>query len=62
MHLEGADIFQFQPVRRPAKIAAELRNRADVGSLRRRRQIADGHVFDHAAAKRAQIGHLDTPV
>jgi hypothetical protein len=30
--------------------------------LRRRRQIADGHVFDHAAAKRAQIGHLDTPV
>src|SRR3954452_21606139 len=60
MHLDGADVFQFQPVRRSAEIAAELRNRADVGSLRRRRQIADGHVFDHAAAKRAQIGHLDT--
>src|SRR3954453_4275257 len=55
MHLEGADVVQLQPVRRSAEIAAELRNRADVGSLRRRRQIAHGHVFDHAAAKRAQI-------
>ena len=50
------------PIRRAAEIPAELCHRMHVGSLRRRRQIADGHVFDHAAAKRAQIGHLDTPV
>ncbi|TSD82734.1 transposase [Mycobacterium sp. KBS0706] len=29
----------------------------DVGSLRRRRQIADRHVLDHATAQRAQLGH-----
>src|SRR4051812_39725397 len=56
MHLEGSDVFQLQSVRRSAKISAQLRNHADVGSLRRRRQIADCHVLDHAAAKRAQIG------
>ena len=38
MHLEGADVFQLQSVRRSAKISAQLRNRADVGSLRRRRR------------------------
>jgi hypothetical protein len=40
-----------------AKISAELRNRADVGSLGRRRYVQDRHVLDHAAAKRAQLGH-----
>jgi len=40
------------------KILAELRNRVDVGSLRRRRQIADRHVLDHAATHRAYLGHL----
>src|SRR5258707_4273354 len=52
MNLEGADVFQFQPIRRFAEIAAELRNRTDVGSLRRRRQITDGHVLDHATGQR----------
>src|SRR3954452_5625324 len=33
MHLEGSDVFQLQSVRRSAKISAQLRNRADVGSL-----------------------------
>src|SRR5712672_135382 len=60
MNLEGADVFQFQPIRRFAEIAAELRNRTDVGSLRRRRQITDGHVLDHATAQRAHCGHLET--
>src|SRR6266478_1575372 len=59
MYLERADVFQFQPIRRFAEIAAELRNRTDVGS-RRRRQITDGHVLDHATAQRAHCGHLET--
>src|SRR5258707_10159302 len=48
------------PIRRFAEIAAELRNRTDVGSLRRRRQITDGHVLDHATAQKAHCGHLET--
>ena len=60
MHLEGANILQLQFVGGSPEIAAELRNRADVGSLRRRREIADGHVLDHAAAQRAHLGHLET--
>src|SRR5208282_5963764 len=57
MDLEGANIFQIQPLGRLAKIPAELRNRADVGSLGRRRHVPDRHVLDHAATKRAQLGH-----
>lgn len=58
MHLEGADVFQAKPLRGSAEVAGKLRHRAHVGSLRRRRQIADRHVLDHASAKRAQLGHL----
>src|ERR1700694_4692341 len=53
MHLESANILQFQFVGGSTEIAAELRNRADVGSLCRWRKIADGHVLDHALAQRA---------
>jgi hypothetical protein len=53
LHLIGAHGFHIQPVRRAAKILTELRHRVDVRSLRRRRQIADRHVLDHAATKRA---------
>src|ERR1700704_140154 len=59
MHLKCANVLQLQFVRGPPEIAAELRNRADVGSLRRWREIADGHVLDHAAAQRAHLGHLE---
>jgi len=62
MDLEGTDIFQTQPVRRAAKIAAELGDGMKVRSLRRRRQIADGHVLDHTAAQRAHLGHRGAPV
>src|SRR5208282_2891230 len=41
-----------------AKISAELRDGVDVGLLRRRRQIADRHVLDHASAQRAHRSHL----
>jgi putative transposase len=34
----------------------------NVGSLRRRREIADRHVLDHAAAQRAGLGHRKAPV
>src|SRR6204780_3314161 len=57
MDLEGVDVVQRQFIRRAAEIPAELRNRADVGSLCRRRHVPDRHVLDHAAAKRAQLGH-----
>src|SRR2546429_2285777 len=60
MNLEGVDIFQAETVRRAAKIPAELRYRVEVRLLRRRRQIADRHVFDHAAAKRADLSHWKT--
>jgi hypothetical protein len=53
LHLIGAHGFHIQPIGRAAKILTELRHRVDVRSLRRRRQIADRHVLDHAAAKRA---------
>jgi len=62
MDLEGTHIFQVQSVRRAAKIAAELGDGMKVRSLRRRRQIADGHVLDHTAAQRAHLGHRGAPV
>jgi hypothetical protein len=34
----------------------------DVGSLCRRREIADRHIFDHAATQRAGLGHRIAPV
>ena len=54
--------LQRQPVRRSAEEPAELRHRMHVGSLRRRREVADRHVLDHAAAKRAGLGHRKAPV
>src|SRR6266481_8368264 len=60
MNLEGVDIFQAETIRTAAKIPAELRYRAEVRLLRRRGQIADRHVLDHAAAKRADLSHRKT--
>src|SRR5262245_31224236 len=60
MNLEGVDIFQAQMIRGTAKIPAQLRYRAEVRLLRRRRQIADRHVLDHAAAKSADLSHRKT--
>src|SRR5436190_21202013 len=60
MNLEGVDIFQAETIRRAAKIPAELRYRVEVRLLRRRRQIADRHILDHAAAKRADLSHRKT--
>ena len=62
MDLEGAHVLQAQPIGRAAKIATELRNGMQVGSLGRRRQITDGHVLDHAPAKRAHLSHRGAPV
>ena len=58
VHLERTHIFQAQPIWRTAEKPAELRDRMDVRSLGRRRQIADSHVLDHAAAQRARFSHL----
>src|SRR5258708_37784375 len=60
MSLEGADILQAEQIGRPTKIPPQLRYRGKIGSLRRRRQIADRHVLDHAAAKRADLSHRKT--
>src|SRR5436190_21614451 len=60
MNLEGVDIFQAETIRTAAKIPAELRYGAEVRLLRRRRHIADRHVLDHTAAKRADLSHRKT--
>src|SRR3979409_532824 len=60
MNLEGVDIFQAETIRGATKIPTELRYRIEVRLLRRRRQIADRHVLDHAAAKRADLSHRKT--
>ena len=60
MNLEGVDIFQAETIRGATKIPTELRYRIEVRLLRRRRQIADCHVLDHAAAKRADLSHRKT--
>lgn len=57
MNLKGADVLQTKPVRRPAEVPAELTDRVQIGSLRRRRQITDGHVLGHPPAQRAQRNH-----
>jgi hypothetical protein len=57
--MEGVDIFQAKTIRRATKIPAELRYGVEV-RLRCRRQIADRHVLDHAAAKRADLSHRKT--
>jgi hypothetical protein len=58
VHLVGANLRQAQPIRRPLKMLAELGYRMHVTSLRRRRQISDLHVLNHAATQRAHLGHL----
>jgi hypothetical protein len=60
--LEGADILQLETIGGPTEIPAQLRYRGKVGSLRRRRQIADRHILNHAAAKWADLSHWKTPV
>src|SRR6516164_405531 len=60
MKLEGVHILQAETIRRAAKIPTELRYRVEVRLLRRRRQITDRHVLDHAAAKRADLSHRKT--
>src|ERR1700745_3203039 len=60
MNLEGGDIFGAETIRRAAKIPAELRYRVEIRLLRRRREIADRHVLDHAAAERADLSHPNT--
>ena len=62
MDLEGTDILQIEAVRRTTEIPAQLRYGVEVGLLRRRRQIADCHIRNHAAAKRADLSHWKTPV
>src|SRR6516164_6934079 len=39
------------------RTADEPADGVEVGSLRRRRQIADRHVLDHAPTERAHLGH-----
>jgi hypothetical protein len=60
MKLEGMHFLQAQSVRGLTKMAAKLRHRMEIGLLRRRRQIADRHVLDHAAG-RALISAIGKP-
>src|SRR4051812_9205655 len=58
MDLICPDVLKIEALGRLAEETAELGNRVEVGSLGRRRQIADRHVLDHPAAQRADLGHL----
>src|SRR3954447_23835182 len=60
MNLESVNIFQAKTIMGAAKVPAQLRYGVEVRLLRRRRQIADRHVLDHAAAKRADLSHRKT--
>jgi hypothetical protein len=60
MNLESENIFQAKTIRGAAKVPAQLRYGVEVRLLRRRRQIADRHVLDHTAAKRADLSHRKT--
>jgi hypothetical protein len=57
MQLIRADILNTEPVRRFSKMAAEFSDRIDIRLLRRLREVADRHVFDHALAKWACRSH-----
>ena len=57
VHLKGTHVLQVKPLRRAFEELAELGNRIDIRSLRCRREIADRHVLDHAAAQWADLGH-----
>jgi hypothetical protein len=63
MDLEGSHILQIQPARRVAKIAAELRDGVNVGSLRRRHRLRT--VMSSAMRRRrgliSAIGGLSCP-
>src|SRR6476619_8440848 len=51
-------ILNTEEVGRPSKMKAKLLDVMDVGSLSRRRQIADCHVLDHTTAQRVDtLGH-----
>src|SRR5205085_12280682 len=56
--LVGADVLHAQPIRWTIEMPAELRDRVDVGLLRRAREIADRHVLNHTLTKRADRSHL----
>src|SRR5262245_12909466 len=60
MNLKRVDIFQAKTIRGAPKMPTELRYCIEVRLLRRRRQIADRHVLDHAAAERADLSHRKT--
>jgi hypothetical protein len=57
MKLLGANVLDPQPGRRFSKIRLNPSDRRDVELLRRMREIADRHVFDHALSKRACRSH-----
>jgi hypothetical protein len=57
VELVGPHFLKTEASRRAAKMPAELGNRIEVGLLRRRRQIADHHVVDHAPTKGADLSH-----
>src|SRR4029077_11708341 len=60
MKLEGMHFLQAQSVRGVTKMAAKLRHRMDIGLVRSRGHTVERDVFDHAAAKRADLSHRKT--
>jgi hypothetical protein len=55
--MKDASIRQVRSTWIPTQIPAELRDCVEVRLLWRQREIADGHVPNHAAAKSADLSH-----
>jgi len=55
--LIGPHLRQAEPVGRLVKVLGEFRHGVHVAALRHRRQVADLHVVDHAAAQRVHLDH-----
>src|SRR6267378_4586222 len=64
MQLVTAHVLEARRVGRSAKKRREVLDPLHVITLGLRRELADRHVFDHAAPQRAHglVGHGDAPV
>lgn len=56
--LVGPNLLGAQRGGRPAEVAGEARDVLDVGTLRRRGEVANPHVLEHALPKRGHRGLL----
>jgi hypothetical protein len=51
MQPEGAHMLDAEPIRRRAVMTGKSGDGGDIEALRQRRQVAHGHILDHALAQ-----------